>query len=189
MNLKSEKAALLLIDIQKGLEVGSYYGSSRNNPEAEQQAAMLLDRWRLEGLPIFHIRHSSQDPDSPLHSSKPGFAFKEVVKPIEGEVVITKNVNSAFIGTDLLNRIKAANTNTVVIMGLTTNHCISTSVRMAANLGLTTYLISDATATFNGTSIDGKNIDAETMHQTALASLNEEFATILDTQAILSLIE
>lgn len=188
MSLRSENAALLLIDIQKGLEVGDYYGSSRNNPDAEKQAAILLARWRSEKLPVFHVRHSSQNPDSPLHASKPGFAIKEVVLPIEGEKVITKNVNSAFIGTDLLEQIKASNTNTAVIIGLTTNHCISTSVRMAANLGLTTYLISDATATFNGTTVDGKHIDAETMHQTALASLNNEFATVLDTQAILALL-
>lgn len=179
-------AALLLIDIQKGLDESAFYGGNRNNPDAEKNAAALLAQWRNLGLPIFHIMHRSQNPESPLHASKPGFVIKESVKPLPEEPVIVKDVNSAFIGTDLLERLQKDNISTVVIAGLTTNHCVSSSARMASNLGLKTYVISDATATFDSTSIDGKIIQAEMMHQTALASLQNEFATITDTAGILT---
>jgi len=93
-------------------------------------------------------------------------------------------VNSAFIGTDLQDRLEQANITTLVIAGLTTDHCISTTVRMAGNLGYETFLVEDATATFNKKGIDGKNYPAELIHETALASLNEEFATIVSTHFI-----
>lgn len=188
MSLISNKAALLLIDIQKGIDESAFYGGHRNNPMAEQQAAILLERWRTLGLPIFHVRHSSQNPDSPLHASKSGFAIKEIVKPQNNESVITKKVNSAFIGTNLLHLLKEVPTKTIVIVGLTTNHCVSSTARMAGNLGLKTYVIADAVATFDSQDLIGNLLSAELMHQTALASIQGEFATVIDTSDILSLL-
>ena len=108
MNLDERNPALLLIDIQKGLDVEEFYGGGRNNPFAENNAAQILTRWRKLELPIFHIRHSSQNPNSPLHKSHLGFEIKDEVKPDNNEPVITKDVNSAFIGTDLKERLDKA---------------------------------------------------------------------------------
>src|SRR4029077_5744891 len=94
------------------------------------------------------------------------------------------NVNSAFIGTDLKERLDNAGISKLVIVGLTTNHCVSTSTRSAGNLGYETFLVSDATATFNKRGVDGQNFSAELIHETALASLNNEFATIVTTAFI-----
>ena len=186
MDLKSKKPALLLIDIQLGLDEWDYYGGNRNNLRAEYNAAKILQEWRLLALPVYHVKHSSQNPDSPLHVSKPGFEIKEEVRPQKDEMVITKTVNSAFIGNDLEQQLHNANISTLVVVGLTTNHCVSTSVRMASNLGFETFLIADATATFDRVGINGETFDAELVHQTTLASLNEEFATILTTDLLLS---
>lgn len=186
MDLKSKKTALLLIDIQYGLDDWDFYGGNRNNPQAEENASKLLHQWRVLKLPIFHVKHSSLNPESPLHASKAGFAIKKKVLPTAEEPIIVKNVNSAFIGTDLEVQLKALEISTLVIVGLTTNHCISTSVRMAANLGFETYLIGDATATFDRTGVKGEKFDSELIHQTTLASLNEEFATVMDTNQLLS---
>ena len=90
-------------------------------------------------------------------------------------------MNSAFIGTDLKERLDNENISKLVIAGLTTDHCVSTTTRMAANFGYDTFLVSDATATFNKKGGDGRNYAAELIHETALASLNEEFATIITT--------
>ncbi|WP_222982076.1 cysteine hydrolase family protein [Flagellimonas meishanensis] len=180
--------ALLLIDIQQGLQEVGFYGTERNNPQAESNSHTILEAFRSKGWPIFHIQHCSTNPDSPLHPSKKGNAFYPAVQPKEGEPVIQKNVNSAFIGTDLEQRLKTQNISEVVILGLTTEHCVSTSTRMAANLGFQVTLISDATAAFDKIGIDGKRIPAEVIHNTALANLKDEFATIKTTEALLDVI-
>ncbi|MBS1508280.1 MAG: cysteine hydrolase [Bacteroidetes bacterium] len=179
-----DNPALLLIDIQQGFDDIAYWGGQRNNPDAETKAAALLSLWREKGLPVFHVQHCSTTPVSRLHPSHPGNAFKEIVKPMADEHVIQKNVNSAFIGTDLKERLDKANIKTVVIVGLTTDHCISTTTRMAGNLGYETFLVSDATATFAKKGVDGQHYSAELIHATALASLNEEFATIVTTDTV-----
>ncbi len=188
MQLKNGKSALLLIDIQKGLKEEAYYGGNRNNPGAEANARRILDQWRKLNLPLFHVQHSSPNTESPLHASKPGFALQEVVQPRPGEPVLVKNVNSAFIGTNLKEQLDQLEIKTLVIVGLTTNHCVLTTVRMAGNYGYETILIADATATFDRTGINGERYDAETIHQISLASLNDEFATVVDTEDLLDTI-
>ncbi len=181
---KTDNPALLLIDIQKGFDDIAYWGGQRNNPDAENKAAELLKIWRENKLPIFHIQHCSTTPTSLLRESHPGNAFKDAVMPLAGEPIIKKNVNSAFIGTDLKEQLDRAKINRLVIVGLTTDHCVSTTTRMAGNLGFETFLVSDATATFNKKGINGENFSAGLIHETALASLSNEFATIVTTDFI-----
>ena len=180
--------ALLLVDLQKGFDDITYWGGERNNLQAEKQAAEILYLWRKKKFPLFHIQHCSSNPGSPLHETKKGNEFKEEVKPLGGENIIRKNVNSAFIGTDLLEKLEHAGIQKLVILGLTTDHCISTTTRMAGNLGFDTYLVADATATFNKKGLNGENYSAELIHQTALASLNDEFATIVSTDQLIKII-
>ena len=185
MNIsKTDKPALLLIDIQKGFDDVDYWGGQRNNPNAEKNAAELLKTWRENDLPIFHIQHCSSNSTSLLHETKKGNEIMDIVKPIEGETIIKKNVNSAFIGTNLKEQLDNANISKLVIVGLTTDHCVSTTTRMAGNLGYDTFLVSDATATFNKKGLEGQNYPAELIHETTLASLNEEFATVVTTDFI-----
>ncbi|GMN04738.1 cysteine hydrolase family protein [Croceitalea sp. MTPC5] len=188
MGLRDRKPALLLVDIQKGFEDEAYWGGNRNNKDAETKCAKLLDRWRELHLPIFHIMHGSRNPNSPLHPSQPGFELHDLIQPRSQEPIIVKDVNSAFIGTNLENDLKDNEITTLVIAGLTTNHCISTTTRMAGNLDFETFLIADATATFDRLGINGSKFDAELIHQTTLSSLNEEFATVLNTNAILAML-
>jgi nicotinamidase-related amidase len=119
-----------------------------------------------------------------LHETNAGNEFNDLVTPAEGEPIIKKHVNNAFIGTDLQAQLDSADITTLVIVGLTTDHCISTTTRMAGNLGYETFLAADATATFNKKGLDGQNYPAELIHETALASLNKEFATIVTTDFI-----
>jgi len=183
-----DKPALILIDIQKGFEDVEYWGGQRNNPEAEQNACKLLAFWRKMGLPVFHAKHCSSNPNSRLAEGQPGNEFQDVVAPIDGEVIIKKNVNSAFIGTDLKEQLDAALITKLVIVGLTTDHCVSTSVRMAGNFGYDTYVVEDATATFCKTGTNGQLFSAEIIHETALASLNDEFATVIKTETLLKVL-
>ncbi|WP_422092068.1 cysteine hydrolase family protein [Tenacibaculum ovolyticum] len=178
---------LILIDIQKGFDEEEHWGGNRNNKKAEQNCKKILDIWRALKQPVFHIVHSSQDPASKLHESNKGYEIKDLVKPIEGEPVIKKNVNSAFIGTDLKERLDNQEIKKLVIVGLTTNHCVSTSTRMAGNYGYDVYLISDATATFDRVGVNGEVFPAEIIHQTTLANLHKEFATVINTEEVISM--
>ena len=178
---KTDRPALILIDIQKGFDNIEYWGGQRNNPNAEENASEFLRLWRENNLPLFHIKQCSSNPASLLHESNAGNEFKDLVKSINNEPVIKKNVNSAFIGTDLKEQLDNAGITKLVIVGLTTDHCVSTTTRMASNFGFDTLLVSDATATFNKKGLEGQNFSAELIHETALASLNGEFATIVTT--------
>lgn len=177
--------ALLLIDIQKGLDDLEFYGGERNNPDAEQNAGRILEHWRKNKWPLFHVQHCSVTPGSPLKEGLPGNELKDEVKPAAGEPVIRKNVNSAFIGTDLRERLDTQGIQTVVIVGLTTQHCISSTTRMAANFGYHTVVVSDATAAFQTRGLNGELIPAQLVHEVSLATLNREFAEMLSTRDIL----
>ena len=181
---KADRPALLLIDIQKGFDDIAYWGGERNNPDAELRAGELLKAWRAHQLPVFHIRHCSSITSSLLHETNAGNEFKELVTPLEGEPIIKKNVNSAFIGTDLQSRLNNEGITMLVIAGLTTDHCISTTARMAGNLGFDTWVVADATATFNKKGPEGQNYPAALIHETALASLHGEFATVVNSDFI-----
>ncbi|MEQ8471132.1 MAG: cysteine hydrolase family protein [Marinoscillum sp.] len=181
--------ALILIDIQVGLDQYEYYGGNRNNLQAESNCQKLLGFFRENQLPYIFIQHDSTNPESPLYPGKPGHEIKHEVKPKEGDVVIHKSVNSAFIGTNLEGILRKENITNVIIVGLTTEHCISTSVRMSANLGFNTTLISDATAAFDKVTPDGVRYDAEIVHQVELANLKDEFASVLTTDEIIQLLQ
>lgn len=179
----SPNTALIVIDVQQGFD--EPYWGERNNPAAEDNIARLLAAWRAAGRPIFHVKHNSRLPRSPLHPSKPGNAFKPFATPREGEPSFGKDVNSAFIGTDLEQSLRDEGVSEVVVVGLTTPHCVSTSARMASNLDFKTIVVSDATAAHASKGTDGKAIDAETVHYHALAALNGEFAEIVTTAQLL----
>ena len=128
----------------------------RNNPQAEDNIVKLLDAWRKKERPIFHIQHMSLSPTSPLNPNHPGNAIKDALQPRAGEPLIQKTVNSVFRTT-----------------------------RMAGNLGFETYLVSDATAAFELTGHDGRKCSAQEIHDVTLATLNGEFATVVETKELL----
>ena len=180
----SSGAALLLIDVQQGLDAPRW--GARNNPAAEQRIAELLAAWRASGKPVIHVQHLSLDPASPLREGLPGTAFKPEALPVAGEPVFRKHVNSAFIGTDLEAHLRANGIDTLVIVGITTDHCVSSTTRMAGNLGFVVTVVEDATATFERHGADGTHYGADLMHRAALASLHGEFATVRSTRDVLA---
>jgi len=177
--------ALVLIDIQQGFDDPKW--GSRNNPKAEEQASVLLNFFRENNLPFYHVQHLATEKESLLRADKPGVKIKPIVAPKEGEIVINKSVNSAFIGTDLKEVLEKGGMKTIVFVGLTTDHCVSTTARMAGNYGFRVIVISDATATFER-QFNGKHFSAKVMHEVALASLSKEFAEIMTTEELLKLL-
>jgi nicotinamidase-related amidase len=178
------RAALLVIDVQRGFD-DPFWGP-RNNLDAEANIARIIAAWRESGRPVFHILHDSTSASSPLHAGQAGNLPKPEAEPHGDEPVYRKAVNSAFIGTSLEANLRNARIDTLVTVGLTTNHCVSTTVRMAGNLGFQTYLVSDATATFDRLGIDGRTRPAAEVHAAALSDLQDEFATLIRTEEMIA---
>jgi nicotinamidase-related amidase len=180
-------AALIIVDVQKGFEEEKW--GERNNPNAEENIAKLLRLWRKTGRPVFHVKHMSVHEDSPLYPNQVGNEIKDIVKPLDGEPIIEKTVNSSFIGTNLESQLRSLDVDTVVVTGLTTNHCVETTTRMAGNLGFKTYIVTDATATFSRIGPDGRKFTADEIHAMTFVNLHEEFATVIDTAGLTNLLE
>ena len=175
--------ALLVIDVQQGLASPSL--GLRNNPQAESNMAKLLAAWRERELPVVHIQHCSTKPDSPLRPELPGNVFKQEVQPLANEQVFRKAVNSAFIGTGLEQFLHDSDISQLVIVGLTTDHCVSASTRTASDLGFDVTLISDATAAFERSGYDGVHYSGDEIHRVNLVSMDGEFCRIRSTVEIL----
>jgi nicotinamidase-related amidase len=176
--LSAKRTALIVIDVQKAFDEWEASGRRRNNPDAVRRIAELLADFRAKGAPIIHIRHASLKPGSRFQAERPGYAVKEEAREREGEPVLVKHVNSAFIGTDLEARLRQAGIGTLVIVGATTNHCVETTTRMAGNLGFDAKLVRDATWTFDREGADGEHFTADEVHAMTLANLRDEFAEI-----------
>jgi nicotinamidase-related amidase len=179
----SGRATLLVVDVQVGFEDPIW--GVRNNPRAELNIARLLAFWRQTRRPVIFVRHDSTLSASPLRPRQRGNNFKPQVAPLPNETVIPKSVNAAFIGTGLEAELRRLGSPMLVLTGLTTNHCVSTTARMAANLGFPTIVVADATAAFARRGIDGRMRPAADVHDGALSDLQGEFATILETGALL----
>src|SRR6201989_954347 len=168
--------ALIVVDIQRAFDEWEAAGKRRNNPDAVARIVDLLTAFRERRAPIFHIRHQGMRPTSSFLPDGAGYPVKDEARERDGEPVIVKRVNSAFIGTDLESRLRAADIRSLVICGATTNHCVETTTRMAGNLGFDTCLVRDATWTFDRIGPDGDAHTAEAIPAMTLANLNGKVA-------------
>ncbi|MEL6948461.1 MAG: cysteine hydrolase family protein [Pseudomonadota bacterium] len=181
---------LMLIDVQKGVNVLDHWGGPtgrRNNPDCDVNMLKLMAAFRAAGLPIFFTRHNSREEASPLKLSLPTGDMIEGFEPQYGDVVVVKDVNSAFVGTDMELRLREHGVHRIVIAGYFTNFCVETSTRMAGNMGYDTYLAHDACATTNRVGLDGTDYDPDLVHNMAIASLHGEFCTAVDTDDLVAL--
>ncbi|KAI8800644.1 putative isochorismatase family hydrolase [Cladochytrium replicatum] len=196
---------LLVIDVQEGVNHPTYYGTSRSNPSFESNTSKLLAAFRAadsskhQAFTIIHVHHHSRFPDSPLHltNNPAGVAAMACSKPEGDELILIKNVNSAFVGTGLEDVLKSRGVTRLVIVGLATQNTISTTVRMAKCLGVTDtvdpatgevvegelILVEDGVAAFNA----GK-YDAQTVQDVHVEALRDEYARIMSTEEVISAI-
>jgi nicotinamidase-related amidase len=178
-----KNTALLLIDLQKAIDHPSW--GMRNNPQAETNIGRLLAHWRQKRMPIIHVRHVSRFPDSTYRDGQEGVEFKDIARPLSGEVIITKHVCTAFIGTDLEAKLRRMGSENVVIVGVITNNSVESTARICGDLGFNTIVVSDATFTFNKSDFSGRMHTAEEVHAMSLANLNGEYACIYTTDQVI----
>ncbi|ETI24989.1 hypothetical protein G647_04359 [Cladophialophora carrionii CBS 160.54] len=235
------RTALLLIDIQRGLNTSNgYFGSDRATPTLEGNVATLLSRCReynarvaemnstttttttTSAYPIqmIHVFHQSSNPASPLHVSgraqKDGIEFMPCAAPDDSsafETVLAKRANSAFADGRLKRLLAEKRIGQLVVVGIATDHCVSSSVRWAKDLGVVkrdwdralhhggggggggmaigeTEAEMDNEGTIvvvrDATACFGKGgVGAEMVQRVSLASLEGEFADLLCTADVL----
>jgi len=184
MSLFPQNAALIVIDLQRAIDHPSW--GVRNNPNAEKNVAALLDAWRASHRPIYHVRHDSTEPESLYRPGQPGNEFKPEAQPLPGEIVIVKQTNSAFIGTDLEARLRDAQQTVLVVAGVITNNSVEATVRMAGNLGFDTFLVEDACFTFAQKDWSGRPRTADEVHAMSLANLEGEYCTVIRSADVLA---
>jgi nicotinamidase-related amidase len=177
--------ALLVIDVQQGFDEYAKRCGGRNNEDAEQRIGEIIAAYRQHKKPVIHVHHASTEESSPLRADSPGYQVKREATPINGETIFVKHVNSAFIGTNLEAHLREQSISSVTIVGATTDHCCSTTARMAANLGFEVLYICDALWTLDKFMPDGTRVPAQLVHDVNIASLNGEFAEILTTKTLL----
>ncbi|WP_336153731.1 cysteine hydrolase family protein [Fusobacterium polymorphum] len=172
--------ALILIDVQKGF-LKEVLGK-RNNLQAEENILKILEKFRNENKKVIHIQHFSRDEKGLLFKEEDR-EFQNGFEPLRNEIVFQKNVNSAFIGTGLEKYLRDNLINKLIIVGISLPHCVSTTVRMASNLGFDITLIEDATISFEITDyFTGEKLSPEEVHRYNISALNEEFCKVINTE-------
>jgi len=175
--------ALIVVDVQKGFDDPVW--GPRNNPACESNIAALIQHWRVKDRAVVFVRHDSAAPTGRLKPATPGNQFKDFVQG-KPDLLVVKSVNSAFHGEpDLHAWLQAADLKGLVICGITTNHCCETTARIAGNLGYDVQFVLDATHTFDRRGPDGTVITADDLARVTAANLQDEFATVTTTAAML----
>jgi nicotinamidase-related amidase len=176
--------ALIIIDIQN-----DYFEGGANELSGSAQAAIkareILNYFRSNNLPVFHVQHLSMRPGSTffIPNSK-GAEIHEYVKPIKNEHVVLKNFPNSFRNTDLLEHLQLLKIDELVICGMMTQMCVDATVRAAKDLGFDITVISDACAT-KDLEIQGKKVLAEHVQNAFLAGLSYFYASVKTAQEYL----
>lgn len=181
------QTALLLVDIQN-----DYFPGGKNElaepVAAAGNARLLLDAFRERHMQVIHVKHESTRPSAAFFlPGTPGAGFYDLVKPQDGEVVITKNFPNSFRATELLSTLRDTKINRLVVCGMMTHMCIDTTVRAAYDHGFEVLLAHDACATKDLT-FDGRTIPAEDVHRTFLGAIHSTFAKVIPTEQILIIV-
>jgi nicotinamidase-related amidase len=177
------RTVLLPVDMQTAFDGAPW--PPRWNADIDKNGLALLDLWRRLGLPVIHVRHDSAEPNSTLRPGQPGNRFRPGFEPQEGEELVVKSVNSAFIGTDLDLRLRRLGAEDVVVFGISTDMCVSTTIRTGANFGWRMTLAEDACDCFDLAGEDGRVIPARTVHEVHRATLGFEFCKVVKTAELL----
>ena len=181
-------AALVVVDVQEGFDDLEHWGPT-SNPDCERNVAALVAHWRTMRWPVVVVRHDSRDARSPLHPDRPGNALRAFLTDEPPDLLVSKEVNSAFYGTpDLDVWLRERDVEHVVVCGIQTNMCVETTARMAGNLGYRVEVVLDATRTFDlSTTVPGlgeiRLTADEIVRATALTLQGGGFARMTTTAA------
>jgi nicotinamidase-related amidase len=175
----SGQRALVVVDVQRGFDDPAL--GPRDNPQAEENVAKLIDAWRRRGDPIVIVQHDW--PGGPLERGTPGFELKEAVAG-EPDLRIVKTVHSSFHGdVDLDAWLRERGIEAIAVCGIQTNFCCETTARIGSDLGYDVWFVLDATHTFDDAAPDGEVVPAAEIARMTGINLQDEFAEVVTTEA------
>lgn len=183
--LDPKTTAVIVIDFQN-----EYFTGKMPIPDgkpAMENAKRLIAFADKEKMQVFQVQHVSPAGSAVFASDGDAVKFHAGMQPRTQDIVIQKSNVSAFVGTDLDKRLKAANIKTVIIAGLMTHACVAGAARDAAPLGYQVIVASDAAATRAITRENGSKVSAKELHATSLASIEDTFGDVMTTAQILHL--
>jgi nicotinamidase-related amidase len=179
-------AVLLPIDMQRAFDTQLW--PQRWNKNVDSNGSAILEAWRKSNRAVVHARHDSVMPNSTLGAGQPGNQYRPGFQPNEGERVVSKSVNSAFIGTDPDLHLRRISVKTIVTFGIATDMCVSTTIRTGANVGWPMVLVEDACDCFELPGPNGMLLPAKSVHDADVATLAFEFCKVVTTQQLLEMI-
>jgi nicotinamidase-related amidase len=182
----TKNPALIVIDVQNGIDEAGYWGGNRNNLGAEENVKSLIGYWRSQRWPIIFIKHDSVEEASPFRPGQQGNDLKNFIIPGDDDILITKSTANAFINTSLSDELSKRNIRELVVVGFVTNNSVEATARMAGDLGYITYVVSDATACFDKMGVNDITYGAELIHLISLSNLKDEYARIITTGEIIN---
>ena len=177
---------LILVDIQNDYFTGGRMELVGMDAAAEK-AGQLLAYFRENQMPTFHIQHiSNREGASFFLPNTRGVEIHESIKPAPDDLVISKHFPNSFRETTLLDALKGAQVDKVVICGAMSHMCIDATTRAAADLGFQCTLIHDGCATRN-LDFGTQNVLAEDVHAAFMAALSAAYARVISCKEFISL--
>jgi nicotinamidase-related amidase len=171
------ESAIVVVDAQREYVDGSL--PLHGVGEALQELKKLLDRARRLGVPIFHVVHHAPE-GAPVFNPKSEFSeIAEPARPASGEPIITKNLPSSFVNTNLKELLDQTKRNNLIVAGFMTHMCIDATARSALDLGFSPTVVANACATRDLRSPSGSIVPAKTLHESSLAALGDLVAGIV----------
>ncbi|MFA7013457.1 MAG: cysteine hydrolase family protein, partial [Desulfobacterales bacterium] len=172
------RQGLVLVDIQN-----DYFPGGKMELAGMEQAAgnarRLLQEFRNRRLPVFHIRHISKRPGATFFlPDTPGAEIHETMAPKPVETVIEKHFPNSFRNTSLLEQLKQAGVEEVVVCGAMSHMCIDATVRAAFDFGFNCMVVEDACAT-RDLLHKGKTVKADQVHSAFMAALSAPYAKVI----------
>lgn len=170
------KATLVMIDLQNEYLEGPL--ALHKVDAAVSSAAALLQRARAAGTRIIHIAHAGGAGGAFDRAAHRG-QIMEAVAPAQDEPVIEKRKPNALADTSLQAELEKIGRKDLILAGFMTHMCVSSTARAAFDLGYGNSIVAEACGTRALPNPGGGVIEAEVLHDSALAALADRFACIL----------
>lgn len=173
--------ALLIIDMQNFVVDRMQRGIRYHPQNCIENMLSILEEFRKAGRPILHVRHNSREDDALLHEDSPYSRPVRSFEELSNEPVFIKSTSSAFSSSDLLSHLQKNDISSLVVIGAVAGFCVSSTVRMGADLGFDMTVVKDAVVSFE---LENQQIDAKAILDVTLALLASDFARVIATSEL-----